>query len=453
MLSEDTLLEIFDFYRLDSMKQFRGRPWKWHRLVHVCKRWRYVITVSPRRLGLQILCRSGAPIESTLDSWPTLPLVVRYKGPKSKYLHNNIIVALRRPARVCEIDLVLTRSLIGSIVEVMQEPFQTLECIRITVNNATEPPVPFREPFLGGSAPRLREIKLDGIAFPFPTVRQLLSSTADNLVQLCLSNIPNTGYFSPDVLVTSLSSLVQLKELNVDFHSPASRPPGGTYPPSQRVIIPSLSTLSFHGASEYLEEFVAQVDFPALTYINIEFFSQLIFHIPQFSQFISRVNALKSPTEVMVTPAAEIITLFFIQQGEHRVFLGECFLGVSCEQLDWQLSFVTQVLSQLSPLPSSVDSLTINKPHKMPTGEEDVSSTQWVELFRPFTHVRTVHVFEQLVPDVVDALATEDMATGVLPKLARFYLKGYRKSPSVAKAAEKFVAARKHSGRTVSLFN
>jgi hypothetical protein len=45
------------------------------------------------------------------------------------------------------------------------------------------------------------------------------------------------------------------------------------------------------------------------------------------------------------------------------------------------------------------------------------------------------------------------METGVLPELARLYLKGYRKSPSVVKAAKQFVAARRQTGRTVSLFN
>ncbi len=453
MLPDDTLLEIFDFYRLDAMKQSRGRPWKWHRLAHVCRRWRYVVTVSPCRLGLQILCRSGAPIESILDSWPTLPLVVRFKGPRSKSLPKNIIVALRRPDRVCEIDLVLSSSLIESIVPVIQEPFQSLECIRITVKNTTRPPGLFHGTFLGGSAPRLREIKLDGVIFSFSTIRQVILSTANNLVQLCLSNIPNVGYISPDALVFSLSSLVQLQQLNIDFHSPASRPPSKTCLPSQRVILPSLSTLNFHGASEYLEEFVAQVDFPALTFINIEFFSQLIFQIPQFCRFISRVSALKSPTEVMVTPSAELVTLFFVQQGERRVVLGECFLGTTCEEFDWQLSFVTQVLRQFSPHLSSVESLTINKPYKLPRGGGHVESIQWLELFQPFTHVKTVHVFERLVPDIVDALVAENTVAGVLPELSRLYLNGYRNSPSVVEAAKQFVAARRRSGRTVSLFN
>ena len=67
--------------------------------------------------------------------------------------------------------------------------------------------------------------------------------------------------------------------------------------------------------------------------------------------------------------------------------------------------------------------------------------------------MKTVHVFKQLVPNIVDALVAENTIAGVLPELYRLYLKGYHDFPSVAKAAEKFVAARRHSGRAISLFN
>ena len=76
---------------------------------------------------------------------------------------------------------------------------------------------------------------------------------------------------------------------------------------------------------------------------------------------------------------------------------------------------------------------------------------QWVELFRPFTHVKTVHIPDYLVPDIVDVLVAEDMATGVFPELNSLYLEGYGKSPSVAKAAEQFVATRRQSGQTIDL--
>src|SRR5216683_3207558 len=165
MLPENTLLEIFDFYRQDSVRRSRGRPWKWHRLAHVCRRWRHVVYTSPRRLGLQILCKSGAPIGHILDSWPTLPLVVRFKGsPKSKFLPNNIDVALRHPDRVYDISIGVTSSIIGSLIEVVQEPFPALKKIEITSKDSTETPVLQVGEFLGGFAPLLEGIELDGIA-------------------------------------------------------------------------------------------------------------------------------------------------------------------------------------------------------------------------------------------------------------------------------------------------
>jgi hypothetical protein len=106
-----------------------------------------------------------------------------------------------------------------------------------------------------------------------------------------------------------------------------------------------------------------------------------------------------------------------------------------------------------SPLLSTVLSLNIEIGFGSPTEEEEVDPTQWLELFRPFTHVTTVYVVERLVPGIVQALVVEDMATEVLPELTWLRLKEYRKSPSVAKAAEQFVATRKLSGRTISLSN
>jgi hypothetical protein len=227
MLPDDALLEIFDSYRLGAKKQTRahGRPWKWHRLAHVCRRWRLIIPISPRRLDLQIFCKSGASIEHILASWGTSPLIVRFKGgPKSKSLPENIAIALRHPDRVREIDLGLTSTTVGPIVDAIKEPFRELECIRITIKDATGPSLLFRNAFLGGSAPlaRLREIALDGISFPFPEIKQVIST--NNLVGLHLLGVPETGYFSADALVTALSTSVQLRRLQLSFHYPASLP-------------------------------------------------------------------------------------------------------------------------------------------------------------------------------------------------------------------------------------
>jgi hypothetical protein len=478
MLPEDTLLEIFDIYRLDTMVWSRdgGHRWDWLRLAHVCRRWRDVISISPHRLDLWILCKSGGvPIERILSSWSIVPLIVRFKSsPRNQSsLPDNIAAALRHWDRICEIDLDVARPLAGPIIDVIHEPpFQALKCIRVTVENAMGPPLLIRNPLLGGYAPQLREIKLDGIAFPFPAVQQVLSST-NNLVELHLFNIPNDVYFSPDDLITTLSTLAHLKSLTIGFHSPASRPPpppspppptSRTHrPPKRTITLPSLTRLDFHGTSEYLEEFVDQIDdMPSLSKITIKLFNQILFEIPQFCRLIPRLKALTalgSPTWIFVTHSAESVSVMFVQEGKPS---NENYcLGTSCRRLDWQLSFVTQITSQLSPfILSSVHSLSIKKKApshnpEIPSGEEleeeALDSAQWLELFQPFRHLTQIHVWEKrFVSGIVQALLTE-AAAEVLPELSSLHLSGYRKSPSVAKAAEEFVAARRLAGRTVRL--
>ena len=449
-LPDNTLLEVFDFYRVDAVAHSRGRPWKWHRLAHVCRRWRYIVYTSPRRLDLQILCKSGAPIKRILGTWPTLPLVLRFQGnERSKRLPDNVMTALRHPDRVREINFSLTSLITGSIAEVVQVPFLALKTIQMTSKDTEEPPV--LGDFLGGSAPLLEQIDLDGIAVSFPALRRLVLSTS-HLNRLWLLKIPHTCYFSPEDLVTCLSALVHLKALWVSFRSPASRPnPSTARPPSpERATLPSLARLLVFGVSEYLEGFVARIDCPVLATLEIKYFNQLIFEIPQLVQFISLVDGLKSPSEVIVEPIG-YSTMSLVRPGRGTRGRGKCSFIIPCRHLDWQLSFLTQILDQLSPLLSSVHVLSIKNP--VPSRkEEDVDTTQWLELFQPLSQTSRIRVsIEKLVPDITRALVSEDMNTGILPRLTSLYLEGVRKSTFATEAAERFVATRKLAGRNILL--
>jgi hypothetical protein len=471
MLPEEILLDIFDLYRLDAVKRSGGRLWKWHCLAHVCKKWRHVISTSPHRLDLQILCEYGALVESIMDAWPTLPFAVRHNSSKSRSLSKDIIVALRRPDRVCEIDFVLSSSLIGLIIPVIQEPLPGLERIRIMVKDTWRSLLIVRGTFLGGSSPLVREINLDGIGFTFPAIQQVLSST-NNLVKLQLSKIHNGIYFSPVELTNALSTLVHLESLIIGFHSPASRPPQPEPPPSAMTRQPrttehstiftlsSLTHLDFHGDREYLEELVSQIDLPSLCKLTIKLFNHILFETRNFCQFIPPLNAFDPPTWVFITHSVESVNVRFIQAGKPSN--GNYYFETSCRRLDLQLSFVTQVTTQLSPFfLSSVQSLIIEKflGGSMRPGVEYVDSARWLELFQPFSHVTRVHVRErQFVPSIVQALAMEEegtnenvVAAGVLPELNSLYLDGYRDSPSVVEDAEQFVSSRRLTGRPVRL--
>jgi hypothetical protein len=353
-----------------------GRPWKWHRLAHVCQRWRYVVSISPRRLRLQITCKSGAPIEPVLDTWPTLPIVVRYKGSrKPRPLPSNIVAAFRHPDRVCDIDIGVTSSVLESMVGATQRPFPLLERVRIASNDSTgESVLPSPGNFMGGSAPRLQNVYLDGIVFPFPELRRLLISS-NHLVELRLCNITDAGYFSPHALVSGLSALARLKRLEIHFHRSTFIPtPRDTDPPPplERASLPSLTFLAFHGISTYLEGVVARIDFPSLTFAIIKFLNQFVFEIPQLCRFIGRVDALKSPNEVIVKPSQDNSSITFTQRGERRRNLGEIFLVISGGPLDWQLSSTIQIFTQLSPLLSNVKLLAFGKYPSAPAVEEDV---------------------------------------------------------------------------------
>ena len=454
VLPDNILLEIFDFYRLDAEDRARRRPWKWNRLAHVCQRWRHVIYTSPLRLSLQILCKSGKTIERVPRAWPTLPLVVGFKGsPRSKSLPKNVVIALRHADRVCEIDLGVTTPISQSITDVMKAAFPALEHIRM-VSKDTAEPVVIGE-FLGGSAPRLKEIHVDGIAIPFLALRQLVLS-ANNLIRLVLWNIPKSCYFSPDALVTILSSLVHLQELVIRFRPPVSRSVINTEPPPplERLTCPSVVLLSLYGASEYVEAFVARTHMPALTTLIIKFFNQLIFEIPQLCGFISRVEGFKVFKNMNIRPAEEFVQISFYRKEKRGYDRGKprCHLSIPCRQLDWQLSFTAQIFNQLPTLLSSQKLLIIRNLYSIPTGREDVDPAQWLELFQPLLSLSELRVnVGELVPDVVHALINEDTATDILPCLTSLHLEGYRKSPSAIDAAKRFVASRKLANRNILL--
>jgi len=449
VLPDDALLQIFSFYRLNVDYRLHGRPWMWHRLAHVCRRWRHVIFMSPRRLDLKILCQSSKPIEHVLRIWPTLPVVVKFEErSKFKSLPKSVVIALRQTDRVCKINLSVPTPISQLIADIMRVSFPTLESIRLASENAAEPLV--IDEFLGGSAPRLQEICGEGLAIPFLALRRLLLST-HNLVTLNLYDIPESCPFPPDALVAILSSLDHLKGLCIHFRPPASRSATNMEPPPfERSTFPSLISLQFYGASEYLEAFVARAHMPVLDSLTTRFFNQAIFEIPHFYGFLSRLEGFKALRDVRIILNEKTVIVEFSEEQ----FRGTKWrLSIPCRQLNWQLSCITQIFNQLSPLLSSADWLEMtNQPTPVPIRREDVDPAQWLEFFQSLPHFSKVYVhIHEFVPDIVHALVNEDMAAGVLPGLTSLHLYGYRSSQSTIDAAERFVATRKLANHNIFL--
>ena len=229
-----------------------------------------------------------------LDVLPALPIVI-WDVADSTWDENHIIAALEHRDRVCEIKLGhLTRLQLEKFMPVMQESFSALKNLHLksySLARDERPVLP--DSFLGGSAPHLRFLCLQSI--PFPALSNFLLS-ASNLVYLYLDG-PPFGYTSPE-MVAALSTLTKLKVMRLcfdkrDSNSDLEEP---AFPPPTRSVLPALKRLELSGRGRYLDDFVARIDVPSISYLKIVFTQRPFFlvnfiHLPQF---ICRVEKFRT---------------------------------------------------------------------------------------------------------------------------------------------------------------
>src|SRR5260221_2390194 len=221
MLADDVLLEIFKFY----VDERRVNYWdfhhfdKWHMLVHVCQRWRNLVIISPRYLNVQLLWRPKRSVKKIIDIWPEFPICVYDYGFRVQAADNDD-AALKLNDRVSQIRLLnLSPITWERYAPLMQDLFPMLTHLCVQPYSPIKQVI--SDSFLGGSAPCLQELLLDGV--PFPALPKLLLS-ATKLVRLTLWNIPDSGYISPESLAICLSALTRLESLSLTFESPRFRP-------------------------------------------------------------------------------------------------------------------------------------------------------------------------------------------------------------------------------------
>ena len=445
VLPDDVLLEMFCFYQ-------QNRPREWHVLVHVCRGWRQVVFASPIRLDLRIMCTSTTPVRKNLGIWPALPIFVEYESDGNDFHkvsnEDNIVYALEQNDRVCGVTLdYITGSDLEKISTVMQAAFPVLTSLHISSSEdpGIAPALPVE--FMEGSAPRLRSIYLSGI--PFPALPTLLLNTSD-LVNLCLINIPRTGYISPEAMVVGLSALPRLRNFRFGFRSATPRPDRIHPPPVTRTVLPALTEFDFKGASEYVEDLVARIDAPQLVNIYISYLNQLVdFQVPQLAMFIDRsVGPKLNPFMYALVTFHNSLVIF----GTHCHPTNSspdphhAQTHVNCHGIDWQVSHIAQVVSYFSTTLSNVVHLKLQNGYGFQS--EGVDDVEWLPLLHQFPTVRTLHVSNQLAGLV--ALALEDISletvAEVLPSLDLICFEG-----RPASSVEKFIAARQLSGRPVTV--
>lgn len=454
ILPDELLLEIFHHDRLLAVNQTFLGPWKWQRLAHVCRSWRFLVFASPRRLELRLYYTHQKPVTQNLGCWPPFPIAIWYPRMNRTLLpkdEDNLIAALHHPDRVCEINFAVTSPLLERSIVLLREPFPVLEHLRLRSRDSARRPLVLPNAFLGGSAPRLRDIHLDGIAFP--TLPHLLLTTR-NLGSLQLEEIPRTNFFSPEMLVDGLSALTQLKSFKLHFVSPTphfDQSSSRSLATSLRHnVLPALTEFRFRGASEYLEDLVARLDTPFLQQFSVEFFDQPVFEIPQLSLFIGRIERLRSPRKTSIQLWVKDIAI--TQRFQRSPSRPEIRLQISCCELGRRVASLANICRQLFPFLLSVERLDIKAYllFKARRQRDQIDPVQWLELFRSFESVKALEVSGTLVGNIASALehAAGEMTLDVFPALCDLRLNRSRESLSTS--IESFIATRQLSGRPVS---
>jgi hypothetical protein len=443
VLPDDVLLEIFDSF-IGELREIEA----WHSLVHVCPRWRRLVFASPHRLKLHLSCTPETPARDTLEVWPVLPLLVQGHISETTDV-DDIVAVLEHRHRVCKIDLNVPSSQFEKVSAAMQEPFPKLTDLSLWSYDETA--AALSDSFLGGSAPHLRSLWLDGI--PFPGLPKLHFSST--LVSLRLLTIPHSGYISPEAMVNCLSVLTSLESLRLEFQSPLSSPDleSRHLSPPTNVVLPALKDLQFKGVSEYLEELVACVDAPHLNYLFITFFYDIEFDTPELVHFIGRTPTFKAPDKARLVFLDSAVRVEFPLQPSGY---GELNVGISCKELDRQLSSLAEVCSLLFPPLSTSKHLYIyERQPSLPDSQDDSENTEWLDILRPFVAVKNLYVSEQFAPRI--ALVLQRLVGGgmteVLPKLQNIFLEELRPSGPVHEGIGQFVDARQLSGHTITVFH
>jgi hypothetical protein len=364
---------------------------------------------------------------------------------------DNVIAALGQSNRVCEVFLLdIADRQLEEVLAAMQAPFPELTYMQLS-SDGEAPPV-ISDSFLDGSAPRLRIFDLDGI--PFPGLPKLFLS-ANHLVYLKLSNVPHSGYISPEAMIALLCALTSLETLSLGFQSPQSRPDWETRrpPPSKQFVMPALEYLLFKGVIEYLEDLVTFIDTPQLNTLYMTFFNQIDFDIPRLAQFINRTPTLRTRDEAHVqfddSTASVKLRYWTSELGAY-----DLRINISCRDPDWQLSSIEQVCnSSLHPL-STVEDLYIGPRYSRRVWKNDaIENTLWLQLFLPFTAVKNLYLSKEFAPGIAAALQEliGSRITEVLPNLRNIFVEGLEPWGPFQENVGQFAAARRRSGHPIAV--
>ncbi len=422
----------------------------------MCQRWRRLVFSSPHRLHIQLFCLNSTPVQEFLGMWPqALPIIIHNytltsKEPTFPDDQENLMTAFSQPDRIQQIDITTSVWSGNRLVTKMRKTMTSLESLTLAVSDG-RPDLRLPDDFLGGSAPVLSHLSLDGVAFP-ALPKFLLS--AGNLVSLALLRSLRPGHHYPvETLVTGLSALTRLKTLRIYVDlciSPIS---------TERAVLPGLTDLAYHGVLEHFENFVARIDTPLIEHVKLALYSWDAIELPQLCHFIHRTRQLGSPTHVEIqpthNPSFSLIhhptTTCGTSPGTLR--LDGRIASIDSERYPFHISHIS---FQLSAFLCDVRQLHIF--FDEPSEDEHEDLVKWEKFLRRFRRVEKLSVTLGLTSSVIaQVLGRSASRLGsdpeFLPALHELCIGKFSKFPTtVNDTIEPFIKARQLSGILINAY-
>ena len=359
------LLEIFDCCRRADEYGWNHRR-QWYMLLHVCRKWRYLMFESASFLKLCLLCRPETPVAEMLMHFPPLPLIVECnggigRGPSLK----NMLLPFQHPDRVYSINIggwefgYAFREQEGAL----DKAFPVLETLTLSSEFGLDSPLLPRN-FM---TPHLLSLILRGLSF---SVASPFLANAANLISLRLQYIPDYSESLPKDLVEVLSSLPRLEVLSITFINsgysiedllPELR---RTPTPDQitRVVLSNLSTLICAGVGAYLENLLALISTPLLQRFDATYHTCRPFTVSCISEFLGTIHNLNfQRVEVWLDEVrvgrSVIITYHLGQSSDNLSYLKFTIDGA--DNRSEQVDFARLICRAMAPVHPVLQDLTL----------------------------------------------------------------------------------------------
>ena len=301
-IPDEVLLEIFDYYQQHfiSDQPLWNKKYKWFKLIHVCRRWRFIVFASSTRLDLCLVVSAHNPGNmKTIFSprLPPLPIAIDYdclpvgtaSHVKTK-VFSRMLAALKRCDRVHAITFLGTAPDFDELVKATKHHFPILENLKLQNVDTRITELELPSTFLNGSAPHLRSLKLHRISLT--SITSLLSS-ATVLIEL---NLRLYTPFSMASLLAHLRNMHCLRHLELMLRirgAPSST--NGPIPPTNpedTFLLSKLTSFHYQGPSSVLGALVAGFTAPSLQDVHIilnDDDEDPIFHLSRFLDGIEKL--------------------------------------------------------------------------------------------------------------------------------------------------------------------